>query len=573
MARKTRDEAEIAATVAALPTDPPEDMVEDMIRRGFFSSDIILYRAGMCYIPLEDRRRKMVLVHCTACGEETYLEHVPIEHGCYHSSCGDQFGFIDPVDNETKVSYSTCICPSCGKGMQAMHISRFRHWHEIDRHFFCSAHNVRGHLCLLSWTVSKNTDKEGNVRYFTNMWEGAVIVGGCFTRVVGYTRFMSSVSFNIKWEKRSRGEDFIGACGFYELYGYSRELAESTDSANSALFEYVEANKYSKIFPGAYMQAWCKHPNIENLVRGGCGAYVGEVIEECVSREGSYYAPEKLHISASAPYINFKEVKPHRMLGLEKNEMHIAQTRKIKTVEFYREIKQEQRIKLDDMCLDAVDIFKIWQIKELTATPFHSYRVPIVRMLGYLMKQKKKYSTAAPAQLISPVYLRDYWDAVYKVYGKMERSMLYPKDLVSAHDRMILQVKEKEDAELNAKIAQRLPELELRCYQSEALGLMIRPAATQGELIKEGKFLHHCVGGYAKSHAEGKTSIYFIRRIDAPEIPFYTLEYKNGNVQQNRGDHNCAETTEVAAFKEEWLLFIKTLKETKETAKRRKAHA
>lgn len=573
MLRKIRDEAEIAATVAELPTKPPEDMVDEMIVRGFFSADVLLYRAGMCYMPLEDRRRKMVLVHCTACGEETYLEHVPIEHGCHNSSCVDQFGFTDPADNETKVSYNTCICPSCGKGMKAMHISRFRYWYEIDRHFFCSAHNVRGHLCLLSWSVSKNTDKDGNVRFFTNMWEGVVIVGGCLTRVVGCTRCMSSVSFNIKWEVRSRGEDFIGACDFYELYGYSRALVESTDSANSALFEYMEANKYSKIFPGAYMQAWCKHPNIENLVRAGCGSYVGEVIEECVSREGSYYAPEKLHISAAAPYINFKEVKPHRMLGLEKSEMHIAQTRKIKTVEFYREIKQDQDIKLDDRCLDAVDVFKIWQIKELTDTPFHCYRVPVVRMLGYLVKQRERYKNIAPEQLITPVYLRDYWNAVFGVYGKMEKSVLYPKDLVSAHDRMILQVKEKEDEALNAKIAQRLPELEKRCYESESLGLMIRPAATQGELIKEGKYLHHCVGGYAKSHAEGKTSIYFIRRIEAPDVPFYTLEYRGGKVAQNRGDHNCAETTEVVAFKEEWLQFIKTLKETKENGKRSKAHA
>ena len=106
MPRKIRDEAEIAATVAELPTKPPEDMVEEMIVRGFFSADVLLYRAGMCYMPLEDRRRKMVLVHCTACGEETYLEHVPIEHGCGYSSCVDQFGFVDPADNETKVSYT-----------------------------------------------------------------------------------------------------------------------------------------------------------------------------------------------------------------------------------------------------------------------------------------------------------------------------------------------------------------------------------------------------------------------------------------------------------------------------------
>ena len=86
---------------------------------------------------------------------------------------------------------------------------------------------------------------------------------------------------------------------------------------------------------------------------------------------------------------------------------------------------------------------------------------------------------------------------------------------------------------------------------------MIRPAASHSELIAEGKALHHCVGGYAKSHADGSTSIFFIRKISAEDTPFYTLEYKNGKVQQNRGNGNCSRTQEVSDFEEEWLEYIK----------------
>lgn len=72
----------------------------------------------------------------------------------------------------------------------------------------------------------------------------------------------------------------------------------------------------------------------------------------------------------------------------------------------------------------------------------------------------------------------------------------------------------------------------------EETGLMIRPCATHGEIIKEGKILIHCVATYAKSYAEGKTSIFFIRKISEPDIPYYTLEFKNGKVAQNRGLRN-----------------------------------
>ena len=74
---------------------------------------------------------------------------------------------------------------------------------------------------------------------------------------------------------------------------------------------------------------------------------------------------------------------------------------------------------------------------------------------------------------------------------------------------------------------------------------------------KEGKLLCHCVGGYAKDHAAGKTSILFIRKIAEPEIPFFTLEYKDGKVNQNRGYKNCDRTKEVIAFEKDWLEHIK----------------
>ena len=44
------------------------------------------------------------------------------------------------------------------------------------------------------------------------------------------------------------------------------------------------------------------------------------------------------------------------------------------------------------------------------------------------------------------------------------------------------------------------------------------------EIISEGQALQHCVGGYAERHAEGKTTILFIRRKDNLDTPYYTLE-------------------------------------------------
>ena len=89
----------------------------------------------------------------------------------------------------------------------------------------------------------------------------------------------------------------------------------------------------------------------------------------------------------------------------------------------------------------------------------------------------------------------------------------------------------------------------------EQEGILIRPVEDQKELIAEGKTLNHCVGTYAKRHAEGRCSILLIRKTEEPDKPWYTLNFnvKTGTVTENRGNRNCARTPEVQAFEEAWL--------------------
>ena len=64
---------------------------------------------------------------------------------------------------------------------------------------------------------------------------------------------------------------------------------------------------------------------------------------------------------------------------------------------------------------------------------------------------------------------------------------------------------------------------------------------------------------YGQRHAEGKTAIFFIRRKSRPNEPYYTLELdeKKRTVRQNRGLRNCPRTTEVQAFEDLWLSWVR----------------
>ena len=81
---------------------------------------------------------------------------------------------------------------------------------------------------------------------------------------------------------------------------------------------------------------------------------------------------------------------------------------------------------------------------------------------------------------------------------------------------------------------------------------------TAKELIDEGKALKHCVGGggYINDHADGKTTIVFVRLKNKMEQPFYTIEYKNRSIKQLRGFRNQEPTKEVKQACDKWLQVI-----------------
>lgn len=73
-------------------------------------------------------------------------------------------------------------------------------------------------------------------------------------------------------------------------------------------------------------------------------------------------------------------------------------------------------------------------------------------------------------------------------------------------------------------------------YRYEKENLIIRPAKNAGEIIREGKTLHHCVGNesYIKNHNDGRSLILFLRKKEQPECPYVTIELntESGKIQQ-----------------------------------------
>lgn len=131
-------------------------------------------------------------------------------------------------------------------------------------------------------------------------------------------------------------------------------------------------------------------------------------------------------------------------------------------------------------------------------------------------------------------------------YDMTNEVFLYPRDLHTKHQEMVMESNARKDEMTIKKKNKEFPNIakcyEILCrrYQAAAGGYIIRPAKSAGEIIMEGRTLHHCVGGdrYLRSHDKGESTILFLRKVKKPDIPYITIEIRGTHIIQWYGAHD-----------------------------------
>lgn len=525
-----------------LPTTPPEGLVPWLTKHGKLDGEYIIYRSAWAD-GTDGKKEKAVKCKCSACGEEWIAPRADVEQGCRYSNPPAPFGFYNK--KKYVIDGEKMDCPICGAKAIARHIRKINSlaFCEVNRVYPLTVHKIGGQLAFIIWEITKRIDKDGNSHIQDRYFEAYVFEKRKAIRLVGYRRFLGSISWLSEWEQLKRCDDRVGEyCRDY-IYPWKKTLLTGTEAENCKLDIYLKANPKSA-YPVSYMRLWQRHKNVENLIMQGAGKIVNDLLHESIC---CYGGPPKI---TDIQIIHFAEVKPHKMLGITKDEFRVlAKDRwNYGDLKFYMNAKYSKNsgIKPEDIAVlrkaCGGDWYEVRPILERGAN--------IMRAARYIAKQKRKFKD--PKGLLDFRYLADYWDMAAANGDDMtDDKIRYPHKLTSAHDNAMALKVEKESAAMQEKFDKRYAELEKYCYSSG--GLSIHPARSQREMIMEGKRLDHCIGGYANRHAEGETSIFFIRRESDPETPFYTLELdvKTLKVRQNRGYKNCARTKEVQAFENE----------------------
>lgn len=556
-----------------VPRTPPEGLREEMAKH--LDTHGLIYEAVWVeedlMAPLLEERKprkiKMVRVRCSACGGECILPWAEA-----NVSMKRKYGFLNPVElsgvwgiQEGNVTRDgdAALCPMCNSPVKVIHAAGLRRngWKATSETMDMSAQVLQdGALALTGWRAQLRVHRDGHEEVAIEPMEAYVFDGRDVCKLTGWVNaYSGNVGYYIQvkreWGQPKDWSESWGSEG--EIYGLTEELIQGISMPHCKLVEYMRMQKVKKVYPVAYLRLYQMHPQVENLLMNGLPMLLAELIDEEIggrvwsnNKKGRVYLDE----------INWDEREPAKMLGLNREELRMAQD--MGWCAFLWRLYIMAREKGERLSED--DLINAHRLGDEGAIDLVE-QGPVGKSIAYLLRQIERYGEneetdpyVVVEEFLSVQMLLDYWNMCEALGMDLsDKHVRFPRDLCLAHDQVMGRQRERKNELLEEKFRERAETLEKFYFQWD--GLIIRPAASQKELNEEGKQLSHCVGTYGEKHASGKSAIFFIRRVDEPENPFFTLELDEVKLEvlQNRGKCNCARTEEVKKFEAMWLEWIR----------------
>lgn len=319
-------------------------------------------------------------------------------------------------------------------------------------------------------------------------------------------------------------------------YGYCFDNSYTVLNFNAvkqSCMRYSGAKDYGGSLLMEYLRLYCKHPNIEYLMKSGYGVLIKEIVT------GYWGSAIKLETSRR---INWKSNNLLKMLGLNRTEFKLLQGHELYYENYCWWREKYPQFKPDKLLLMArvfgCESGTVESLEKLT-----DVRLP--RIAEYLDN--------------GGINTHDYLDYLKQCrelrYNTSDTAICMPHDFNAMHTRLSKIIEYRHSEETRRLFDENYPQRKKLEFTDEKY--IIRQPESLGEIISEGKALSHCVGGYAERHAKGKLHILFIRQSDKPNKPYYTMELStDGRIVQIRGLGNCDPTKEVQEFIEQYKRHI-----------------
>lgn len=190
--------------------------------------------------------------------------------------------------------------------------------------------------------------------------------------------------------------------------------------------------------------------------------------------------------------------------------------------------------------------------REKTMDTFMKY-MSIQKLINRVETYRKGRTLYGSARTTLTEY-KDYLEMREELgYNMKNEVFIYPKNLHEKHQEMVEEKNARENELTIRKKNKEYPQIAekyqklCKRYQARTEGYILRPAKNAGEIIMEGRTLHHCVGRdvYLKKHNDGKTTILFLRKEKCPDKPYITIEIEGNRILQWYGINDTKPDKEV----------------------------
>ncbi|MFV0412521.1 MAG: PcfJ domain-containing protein [Oscillospiraceae bacterium] len=504
---KTTEALAKTINLAGLIPAPPADWFQQAQEAGFANNKYLIYRSNG-KLDKKQGRRKLTGV-CTACGKKMSLPFEVEKH--YQGTC-----------------------PKC------LRTAYIRDWAE-SKYGAAKAkagllvfNKVENLIVCVGYAVNWALNREGKESHTITAMDIYIFGLAKPLHFGGWEQWGMGPKYKIDgWYLKSRVND-SWMMQRNLIYPFEESLLAGTCLENSKVVQYL--NTTHDCCLAKYCEQYLLYPGIENLVTQGYIKYV----------------QKKLYGYASAgAAINWREKAPRKMLGLNRQEEKraIAENWSTDDLFAYKWCRDKQ---IEASREEIQQVFKIGTKRfEKTAL---EYMGSIPKFFQYFQKQGK-YAKRSYDKQINHAFgdWHDYRQIGTELgYDMQDPKILFPPKLKAAHDRAVAAKQYIASEALRQRFAEAYEQVKpLEWAHGD---FIIRPAQKEEDLIKEGKKLSHCVGGYGRAHCSGEP-IFFIRKAEAPETPYFTLQLmvKGKYVIQNRGKGNCPPPEEVKEFVKQWM--------------------
>lgn len=464
-----------------------------------------------------DPREKARRIHCDVCGEERV-----------ESRRGGKWA-------ETYQQNRRGACPMCGAQVIAKHIGRGfgtlrdvldvvyfdKSWLNPDAVVVYAAHCVRDYGWADArepWTLDTEVDVRG------------IAVAICGQGAWKFNRHVTDwcidgrpVPVDFEWRESKRLNNMAFQSTFYAAQ------VERVVAINS-LHDAIEDTPFARAWDESYLQLYNMQDGLLALAmiaRYPCIEYMTKLgWTDFLQRRLSGSLPQNL--------INWNGRTMAQVLRLKKSRLGELKGQKIGvSVELVAVLQWADKLGIRCGARLAA------ALANACRGDGKDIKARLTGTVGLLPAGKRDKALKYIANIGNRGEIDDYWRAEAAIGGNLgDDAVAFPANFRQAHDRTVRRRKYAANSIHDGQIKKRLEKLDAK-YGFRFGGLILRPAASSAEVIREGEALSHCVGGYVQSYAEGRTNIFVLRRAVEPDTPWRTVEIANdGHVVQDRGYHN-----------------------------------